>query len=202
MVISVRSRGHLWRPPNLGVVALIVLSLAACSHAATAPTSSTPVISTPTVTPSPTATASPAPVLLDAARQPTRPGAEAFFRYFMAVYSHSLASLDTASLTALSEARCTSCAKVVTSIADARANGDQFSGGAVTVVVAVATPENPSTGLLLQSVINQTALSRIGRDGTKKTSVPAISGQRIDAAMRWNGSTWKVLGLQYLKPGA
>jgi hypothetical protein len=201
----VRSWGGLRRTTIRGALALVVLSAAACSDAATAPASPSPAASGTTVaavsaTDSPAA--SPEPVLPDAAKQPTRPGAEAFFRYFMTVYAHSLQSLDTGPLTALSEDRCTSCAKVVASIADARAQGDQFSGGAVTVVVAVAAPENPSTGLLLQSVINQTAVSRFGRDGTKKASVPAMSGQRVDAALRWSGSAWKVLELQYLKPGS
>jgi hypothetical protein len=200
-VVAVRSWGDL-KAPAWGLAVVVALALAACSDGASAPTAAPPVVSATTVTPTVTASGSPAPVLPDAAKKPTRPGAEAFFRYFMAVYAHSLESLDTRALAALSEGRCSSCATVVASIADARAQGDQFSGGAVTVVVAVAAPDNPTAGLLLQSVINQTAVIRVGRDGTKKATVPAMSGQRVDAALRWNGSAWRVLALQYLKAGA
>ena len=176
--------------------------LAACSGGADPSPAPVAVTTTITETGTPTPSASAVPVLPDAAKQPTRPGAEAFFRYFMAVYSSSLRTLDPAPVESLSEATCTACKNVLETMADARTKGDRFSGGAIQVVMAVAAPDDPSRGLLVQAIIDQTTLTRLNSKGVEQASSPSLSGQRVDAALRWTGAAWKVLELQYVKPGA
>jgi hypothetical protein len=75
-VVAVRSWGDL-KAPAWGLAVVVALALAACSEGASVPTAAPPVVSATTVTPAVTASGSPAPVLPDAAKQPTRPGAEA-----------------------------------------------------------------------------------------------------------------------------
>ena len=82
------------------VPAMLGILLAACFGGGGGTPSSTPA-SVPSVTSSPavssTATATP-PVVPPEASVGTRAGAEAFFRYFWAVYNYSYASLDTSAV--------------------------------------------------------------------------------------------------------
>jgi hypothetical protein len=201
MVIAVRSWGDLRRPPNLGVVALIVLSLAACSHAATAPASSTPVISTVTATPGPTATASPAPILPIAARQPTRPGAEAFFRHFMAVYTYAFRVLDPAQLQAVSDQHCKFCASAIESVQAGRAKGEKTVGGRIAVTVAVAGPGDATDRLIVNALLNQDPGQTVSANREVLVNVPARKNFRLDAAVRWENDHWVFLNAHILLPG-
>jgi hypothetical protein len=202
----VRSWGDLRRLPAWGVAALIVLAPAACSDAATAPADPPPAVSVVTPTSSGTAsattTAPPAPVLPFAAKQPTRPGAEAFFRYFMDAYNYGYDALDPNPLRAISGTSCSYCANAVRAIEDAKRLNLNFHGGNIVVHAAVAAPGNPATGMIVNAIIDQSTDEIVDAQGTVKGTEPGEQNQRIDAALRWNGTSWQAIGIHVLVKGA
>jgi hypothetical protein len=170
----------------------LALVLAGCSSGSsgTLPTSvkpSTAVTSAPSTMPPPTLPAE--------ARQATRAGASAFFRYFWAVYNHAYASMDTTLLRSISDSTCKSCLGFADSIDAAARKEDHFNGGIVTVSVAVAAPGDPSTGLLVNGVVDQSPAQTISAKGSVLASATGSTNQRIDALVRWVGANWQVVGL-------
>jgi len=118
-------------------VALLAL-LSGCSSsdsAAPTPGVSSPAAAVTTTSASVTPTVA-APVLPEAAKQPTRPGAEAFFRYFIDVYTYTFTSQDTTPMRTISDSGCTFCTGAVEDAESSRANGEHVVGGVGTVTYA------------------------------------------------------------------
>ena len=173
------------------VLAVTVLTLTGCTgDDAPAPPSAT--------TPPPTTSASPSPTprepsLPAAAKKPTRAGAEAFYRYFWDVYNYSFASLRTQTLRRVSTSTCDFCSSAASKIDENRSAGASYSGGAVSVNVAVSAPGNPRVGLLVNSVLSQGDGKTVDSSGAEGSIIEGRKNMRIDAAVAWNGKAWRML---------
>jgi Family of unknown function (DUF6318) len=142
------------------------------------------------------ASRSPAPPLLpEAAKHPTRPGAEAFFRYFIAVYSYSYSSQNTSSLRAISDVTCKFCTSAIDAIESTRADNQHAVGGDGVVTNVVAAPGVPTDGLLINAVVDQRPSSIVDSDGSVIDTAAAESRVRMDAAVRWKDGAWQMRGL-------
>lgn len=185
-----------------GVVAAGLLLCTGCwGGSADTPAPSTPAAPTG----SPSASTSPAPVaptLPAAAKQPTPEGAVAFFRYFWDVYNYSYAALDTKELRRISESSCKFCLDSANSIEGRKREGGYYVGGIVSVSTAVAAPDNPKIGLIVNSIIDQTASRTVTADGVTEQSVPASTGMRIDSAVQWKGEQWRMLTVDAVTRGS
>jgi hypothetical protein len=166
------------------------------------PTTTVAPVSTGTSTPS-TATSSVAvsptlkpPLLPAAAAKPTPAGAAAFFRHFWATVNYSYASLDSAPLRGISAPSCKSCAGYADAIDNARAEGNTFAGGVVTVTEAVAAPGGDvGTGLVVNALLTQEAAFTVTAAGETGIAVPSAGSLRFDAAVRWQDGKWIMGGM-------
>jgi hypothetical protein len=201
-------RGSRGRRVAVALLVAVAVAAAGCSSGGSSPARVTSTVTVPPsagsssvpVSSSASATISP-PVLPAAARRPTRAGAEAFFRYFVATYSYAFSSLDAQPLQTVSDPQCSFCASVAADIQAAKASGQTFVNGEVSVVAAVAAPDDPAQGMLVNAVISQSESRTVdGAGATIRTTSP-IPHQRADAVVRWTGRTWLVMALHVLKPG-
>lgn len=167
--------------------------LAACSDGADPPPTPVPVTTTVTGTGTPTPSPPPAPVLPDAAKQPTRPGAEAFVRHFFAVYNHAYWNADSRSLQALSDPACTFCGSAIKSIDSILRDRERVSGGRITVSTAVAAPGDVNQGMLVNLVLEQEPGTTLSIDGRTIDTTPERRNSRMDVAVRWNATRWTFL---------
>jgi hypothetical protein len=177
----------------------LALVLPGCSSGSsgTLPTSvkpSTAVTSAPSTMPPPTLPAE--------ARQATRAGASAFFRYFWAVYNHAYASMDTTLLRSISDSTCKSCLQVADEVDMTKRNGERVTGGVVTVAVAVAADGKPAQGMLVNGLVEQTPSTVLSSTGRVISTAPANNKRRVDAAVRWDGANWHMMGFDVLEAGA
>jgi hypothetical protein len=135
------------------------------------------------------------PLLPAAAAKPTPDGAAEFFRFFWATYNYSFASLDAAPLRRISAPTCKSCAAYATGIDDAKRAGARFDGGRVIVRQAVAAPDDVQRGLVVNALVDQGAAVTIARDGQTSEPEPSKPDLRVDAAVRWTGEHWVMVGM-------
>ena len=201
-----RSWGGLRRLPAGGVVALVVLSVAACSDAGTSMSASSPPLSSavlPATSSSPAGTSadSLAPVLPDAAKQPTRPGAEAFVRHFFAVYNQAFWTADAAGLQLISDSKCIFCNSAIESIESLRADHDHVIGGRISVSTAVAGPGNFQQGLLVNLLLDQEPGRTLSSNGSSVDTTPARMNSRVDVAIRWDSTRWVFLDAHIIAKG-
>ena len=146
---------------------------------------------TQTVPPSPSP--SPAPTIPDAAKQPTPAGAQEFVRYFFAVYNHAFWSTNPLELQAISDSKCVFCNNTIQRIYNVKSGGHHVIGGNITVTTAVAAPGDPTVGLLVNLVLDQTAGKTVASDGRIMGTTPEVSHSRMDVATRWETDHWVFL---------
>jgi hypothetical protein len=180
---------------------MVMLSAAACSDAARAPAGSSPVASVPASNPTPTVTGSPAPVLPDAAKQPTRPGAEAFVRHFFAVYTYAFSAMDPQQLQEISDRSCKFCASAIESVQAGRAKGEKTVGGHIKVTVAVAGPGIAADRLIVNALLDQDSGQTVSAQHQVVVNVPSRRNFRLDAAVRWEDEHWVFLNAHIIQPG-
>lgn len=183
------------------VAVLAVLVLAGCADGEEPPK----VTSTVTVTPSPSRSLSPspspAPTLPPEAQQPTRPGAEAFARYFFAVYNYAFWNADPAPLQAISDSGCVYCNSTLDRVRSVRAKRTRVVGGELRVTTAVATPGDGADGFLVNLVLLQEEGQTYSPGGDVLGSSPRVANARMDVAVGWSGNRWLLLDGHILKPG-
>jgi hypothetical protein len=136
-----------------------------------------------------------APVLPEAAKQPTRPGAEAFFRYFWDVYAYSFVAQDTSLIRSISDPTCKLCASATESVQGAEAARHRVKGGGITVTDVAAAPGEPAEGLLVNGIFDQQASSVVDQKGTVIGTAPANRQVRVDAVVRWLSGSWQMRGV-------
>jgi hypothetical protein len=166
-------------------------------------TTTRPPVSTATTsslaTSSPAATATSStlrpPVLPAAAAQPTRPGAEAFLRYFFAVYNYSFSSLDTSALQAVSDAKCAFCRSAATNVRGIADLPGRSEAGEIGIDAVVAAPGDERKGLVVNAVLTQAPGQVVDATGSIVSTVSPTTGRRMDALVRWNGSAWRMVGV-------
>jgi hypothetical protein len=139
-------------------------------------------------------------VLPEAAKHPTRDGAAAFLPYFFAVYDYSFDILDSGLLRQISEATCGFCASTADAVDVGREQRLAYSGGRNKITVSVAAPGTPTTGLVVNALIEYTAGVTTAPDGTVRESFAASPPHRVDARVRWDGQHWKAAGVVIIKP--
>jgi len=162
---------------------------------ATSPTT-TPVAPGSTATTPASSTAIAIPALPEAATHPTGPGAEAFFRYFLALYSASYATLNADALESVSLPTCKFCASAVKDIRAAKASGNRPVGGEVTPIVVVAAPGEPAKGVLVNSVIRQNAGITYDSTGNAVASASARPRMAVDSVLVWSAGRWMIGGVE------
>jgi hypothetical protein len=136
-----------------------------------------------------------APVLPEAAKQPTRPGAEAFFRYFIDVYSYAFTSQDTTGLRQVSAPECKFCSSTVDAVESARADQEHTTGGDLTPSLVTAASGEPAEGLVVNAVVDQAASQLVDQSGKVIQTEPAYPQVRMDASVRWLNGSWQMRAL-------
>lgn len=202
MVCAMRTRSLRW--PALLVAGLLsgtgVAVIAGCSSPAEGVgASTTPSLRPPTpavTTPSTSAAPSPTPPLLpEAARHPDRAGAEAFFRYFMDVYTYTFVSQDSSVLRAISASDCKFCASTMQDAGSAGARHLRTVGAAGTTKYVSAAPGEPTQGMLVNAIVDQGPFQVLDDQGKVVDSGSGDRDVRMDAAVRWYAGAWQLRGL-------
>jgi len=173
--------------------ALVLTGLTACNNDDPPPqTSATTTPTTPTTgsTPSPTITPPTAPKAA-----PTQKSAEAFVRYFWAVYNYSYKASNVDLIQSLSEQGCQFCSGVVNDITESKANHATTEGGVVDVLVATAPPGEIHGFIVVSSVLRQQASRVIGGDQRILSTSPALDSLNSAARLNWHPGGWRVAAL-------
>jgi hypothetical protein len=134
-------------------------------------------------------------VLPEAARVASRTGAEAFFRYFIDVYTYTYQSQDTSTMRGISDIECKFCASAIAGIDAARSHRQRIVGGSGTVTTVTAAPGDPHDGLLVNAIVDQQGSQILDNSGKVVQSAPPEHQVRMDAAVRWQGTAWQMRGL-------
>jgi Family of unknown function (DUF6318) len=180
-----------------GSAGCLLLALTSCSpDSGPAPAPPTAASTTTSAAPSPSTTP---PVLPAAAKQPTRPGAEAFFRYFIDVYDYTFDSQDTTLLRQISDTDCKFCKNSVADVEATKANRHHTVGGESTSTVVVAAPGEPEEGILVNAIIHQESSTVVDSSGKILERDPTHPNVRMDAAVRWKNGAWQMRGI-YVYP--
>jgi hypothetical protein len=140
------------------------------------------------------------PTLPAAAQQPTRAGAEAFLRHFLAVYSYSFRAVDSEALGRLSDPDCKFCRSAIESVMAGGRAGQRTLGGNLTVTTIIAAPGDPMDRLIVNAIVDQEPGRIVQFDGTVVRSVEARNSLHIDAAVRWVDGRWVMVDAQVADP--
>jgi hypothetical protein len=154
-----------------------------------------------TNTVSPTPSASAAPALPSEAQQPTREGAEAFARYYFAVYNHAFLTADPSLLKELSDGQCIFCNSTISAVQDIHDQNEHVIGGRITVTSAVAAEGIPTDRIVVNLRLDQDAGQTLSRTGVVDDTTPAQKGFRVDLAVRWITDRWIFLNAHFPKAG-
>jgi hypothetical protein len=187
------------------LLAVMATGLSGCSGSSSDLVPS-PITSTATVTPSASSESSPAlpspsPTLPAAAQQPTREGAEAFFRYFFTLYSYSFQLPDDKGLRLVSDPGCKFCSSAVESIESGMAKRQYTEGGALVVTTVVVAPGDPTDRLIVNAIVDQNPGRILGKNGAVLRSVPGREALRVDAAVRWSQGSWIMIEVRIVGSG-
>lgn len=132
------------------LVAVMLMSVTACTGGGTAPSAPPSATQSPTPSPTPSATPSPAasykpadasgraqnvpmPVLPEAAKAETKEGLEAFARYWYQLLNYAYETGDLTGISSISSPACALCGKVFPGIEKWNAEGRWIVGATVTV---------------------------------------------------------------------
>lgn len=174
-----------------GVMVVALLLLAGCSDDGEEPTplpSGTPstlVTSAPEVTEEP-------PVAPEALRSAA--GAEAFVRYFWEVYNYSYVSLNTDSLTGISQRDCEFCASAASEINAFSTVSTKKEGGTISVEAVSAPPVEAPERIVVVAILNQSAGQTVTSTGAT-TTISAIKRARASIGLQWHQDAWHVHGV-------
>ena len=171
------------------LAALALLGLAACTHNSTP----TPTPSSSSVTPTSTATPTATPPVAPKAA-PTRKSAEAFVRYFWAVYNYSYVTLDSHQLLELSESECKFCASSIAELTRLKTTGAHIEGTEVKIVSIAAPSIQKPSRLIVATVVSQAPGRTVDSDGTVH-EITGIKQTLSSAAIHWVDGSWRVRGI-------
>jgi hypothetical protein len=88
---------------------------------------------------------------------------------------------------------CTFCADVTKDLSTARDAGERFVGGVISVKTVVAAPGDPTTGMLVNVVVDETPGQRISSTGRTVLNYPRQVNLRMDIGVRWKREKWFVV---------
>jgi Family of unknown function (DUF6318) len=200
MVLTMEDRSRTRRPPGLTIASCTLAALTAvagCTSASSGgstPSSTTrsqTLIGSTSASPTGSPSAQP-PTLPQAARQPTRPGAEAFFRYFIDVYTYTYASQDTSVMRSISDTDCKFCSSAIDGAESARAAKEHSTGGGASVLYVTAAPGDVTEGILINAIAHQDAAAVVDTHGKTIESTDPNPAVRMDAAARWINHAWQM----------
>lgn len=188
------------------LVMLVLASMAGCSDdPPPAPPSATgtTIPRLPSSSPPlPSVSPSPSPTLPAAATQPTRAGAEAFFRHFMKVYEYSFTTMKSEALRSISSPDCKFCNSTIRALDEGYSKGRRSIGHGVVVRIAVAAPDDVTVGVLVNAVLDQRAAKTVDSNGVVIIATPEKRNLRMDAVVRWAGDRWMFLDASFPGEGA
>jgi len=125
------------------------------------------------------------------AREQTPAGAEAFLRYYMAIYSQAQASLDSTYMDQLSQ-DCTTCDRLIANMREDAHSQREYEGGEVNVM-SVSTPFITGSKAEIAFSMEQSALKVRDANGVEvgELSAPAATLQ-CGAVATWSATetTW------------
>jgi len=128
----------------------------------------------------------------DEAREMTAAGAEAFLRYYFAVYNLAQDTMDAQYFRDLARG-CETCDRLAEELETDAARGYAYEGGAITVN-GVSPPLLQGTGAELTFSIVQSALTIVDTNGQaiEELSFPEISKPAGGVLLTWTGAYWVI----------
>ncbi|WP_088286949.1 DUF6318 family protein [Kineosporia sp. A_224] len=126
-----------------------------------------------------------------AAKQRSKAGAEAFYRYFMALYNYSYDSLDPGPLLAVSDTACKFCLSVKKNVEAAKSRGQTFRGGAVEIESLVSAADDDGAAYVMNVLLSQKASDTLDASGVVQESQPAKATQ-MQARVVWQSGRWQL----------
>lgn len=133
------------------------------------------------------------PALPVEATKPTREGAAAFVHHFLNRLNSAFRTSSPGSLNGLTLSSCTFCADVTKDLSAAQKAGERFIGGVISVKTVVAAPGDPTAGMLVNVVVDETPGRRISSTGKTVLNYPSQVNLRMDIGVRWMRGKWFVI---------
>lgn len=173
------------------LVAAVMLMGTGCATGSGGAGRPTTGASSASVTTTPTSAAP--PTLPPAALVPSRDGAAAFARFFVARINIAYGDASPDPLVGLGLPSCTFCAELVDDLSSAQARSEKYTGGAITPKSVVAAPGDPSSGLIVNLVVDQTTGKQLTAGGGVIREYPARTSMRMDIGVKWVQGKWGVV---------
>ncbi|HET9653740.1 MAG TPA: DUF6318 family protein [Kineosporiaceae bacterium] len=190
-----RSASRRRRIPRLVGVLPVVAALTALTACDSGSGGSPKPPSSTSVTLRPSSSPTSSPTVPSEARQPTRAGAAAFFRYFVSAMNDAYRQLRPEPLAVAALPSCGFCGDLVNDVSAARSAGETYGGGIITIATMVAADGDPASGLMVNAVVDQSAGERRSAAGSVVATYPEQHGLRMDVGLRWVGGEWRVVGV-------
>jgi hypothetical protein len=127
-------------------------------------------------------------------------GAEAFVRYFWDVFNYTYASGDTQLLRSISDKSCKFCADVAGDVDRLTREGGRTEGSRITVREAIAPPERATDGLIVSSVVSQSAGRTLAADGSVLSQGASMPNSLAKVLVIY-GTQWRVVGVEVEERG-
>ena len=182
---------------RLLLVLPLVVALSGCSGggAESKPVTLPPLTAVPSTsaTPSPTVAPVKKPVEAD---EPTAEGAEAFALFWFAQLSRAFASMDTASLAAVSSRDCATCDAYIQTIQRAKEAGNYYEGAQFKIRSAAAPPlgevgrATASADVVVDYDVS--AATELNASGAKVREERSHKGVTVRMTLERKGSRWLV----------
>jgi hypothetical protein len=82
---------------------------------------------------------------------------------------------------------------VTKDLSAAQKAGERFIGGVISVKTVVAAPGDPTAGMLVNVVVDETPGRRISSTGKTVLNYPSQVNLRMDIGVRWMRGKWFVI---------
>lgn len=130
------------------------------------------------------------PALPSEATTPDAAGAAAFVRHWFDLVNYAYATGDTGPLVSASDTRCETCSSFIDSIESQYSSGGSFTGGAISVLDAVAPEPDPHAPSLVTSLYSQEAIAAVSSEGEVTAETPAEPSTTIAFYVARNADAW------------
>lgn len=180
----------------IAALALAPLALTGCtgasSSAAPGPTSMAST-ATASVSPGPTPYVElTPPPLPQAAYSGDESGAKAFAKYFFEVVNYVTATEDSSPLKAISDSKCSTCAKTISSAEKARTAKEKVQGAVFFTKGAEVLPESRPPAYAIQVALSRSAGRTLNAEGSPVASTTPVPDVVFSVHLSWRGDKWLV----------
>jgi hypothetical protein len=153
------------------------------------------------VTPAPTPSGFAKPVLPEAAKHRTAEGAEAFARYWWAVYVYAHLSGDVATLEGVRTAECDFCENVSRDISRVYAKRHRYVGLQVSVAKISVVEKGNTRKYLVGHRIDSTEARIVDDNGAVLNRYPSRENVAVLAGLQWGDIGWEMYGVSFPPKG-